>query len=117
MAPMRLNVASCVRNRARVAPFFSVHMRGHVMAQKELRDWTERNQGPMPQADPLSKHDTTGRDIAKPSEGQGPNGDVTGEPGASGSTGSGTHPGTGSLGGTGSPTGEGSEPEPEQRTP
>jgi hypothetical protein len=72
--------------------------------EKNLRDWTERNQGRTPLSDPQSKLDTGERDIGKPDEGLGPNGDVEGEPGASGSTGTGTHPGTGSRGGTGSPT-------------
>jgi hypothetical protein len=54
--------------------------------EQDLRDWKERNQGPMPQADPESKR-PAGRDIARPGESDGPNGDVEGEPGASGTTG------------------------------
>jgi hypothetical protein len=68
----------------------------------KLRDWKERNQGHFPKADPCSKNTTEERDIAKPDESDAPNGDVAGEPGASGTDGSGVH-GSGSRGGTGSP--------------
>ncbi len=67
------------------------------------RDWKERNQGTMPKATHGADQLQAGRDLAKPSESNGPNGSVRGEPGASGATGGGTHGGTGSLGGTGSP--------------
>ena len=74
------------------------------MAREDnLRDWTERNQGAEPQCDPLSKNKSAGRDIGKASEAKGPNGDVRGEPGASGTVGGGTRPGSGSRGGTGGP--------------
>jgi hypothetical protein len=67
------------------------------------RNWKERNQGKMPQADPTSKQPTKARDLAKPGESDGPNGDVEGEPGSTGTTGDGTYSGGGSFGGTGSP--------------
>lgn len=72
------------------------------MAERDkLRDWKERNQGEFPKADPRSKRVTGERDIAKPGESDAPNGDVDGEPGASGTDESGVH-GSGSRGGTGS---------------
>jgi len=54
---------------------------------QDLRDWKERNQGTLPQADPASLHPEVGRDIARPGESDGPNGDVEGEPGSSGTSG------------------------------
>jgi hypothetical protein len=35
---------------------------------KNLRDWTERNQGVMPQSDPRSRNASTALDIASPTE-------------------------------------------------
>ena len=73
------------------------------MAQDDkLRDWKDRNQGTFPKADPTSQTPSSERDIAKPGESDAPNGDVVGEPGASGVTSTGVR-GSGSLGGTGSP--------------
>jgi hypothetical protein len=72
------------------------------MAQENLRNWKERNQGQFPKADPTSKELSHDSDVAKPGESDGPNGDVTGEPGASGTNEGGVR-GSGSRGGTGSP--------------
>lgn len=68
-----------------------------------LRDWEVRNQGQQPLSGPSPKT-ATEADIAAPTESKHPNGDVTVEPGATGSSDDGAMRGTGSRGGTGSPT-------------
>ena len=66
-----------------------------------LRNWTERNQGPMPQSDPLSKNNSQALDIGQPKEGDETNGSVRGEPGASGNRADGTSRESENIGGTG----------------
>jgi hypothetical protein len=72
------------------------------MTAPDLRNWKERNQGLMPQADPHSLHPGVGADIARNDESDDPSGAVPGEPGSSGTSGDGVR-GSGSFGGTGSP--------------
>lgn len=47
----------------------------------DLRNWKERNQGLMPQADPRSERQTHERDIARSDESDEPSGEVQGEAG------------------------------------
>ena len=68
-----------------------------------LRNWEQRNQGQQPLNAP-SAQASTEADIAAPGEGVHPSGDVTEEPGATGSTDDGAMRGSGSRGGTASPT-------------
>ena len=69
---------------------------------RNLRNWTERNQGPMPQSDPQSTSNSQALDVGQSQEGDETSGSVRGEPGASGNRADGTALGSGSIGGTGS---------------
>ncbi len=72
-----------------------------------LRNWEVRNQGLQPLNDPQSQKSAGEADIAAPNEGTHVNGDVSGDPGASGTADNGAREGSGSRGGTASPTGVG----------